>query len=89
MPDPDGISDDHKIELLAEVVLHVLVADGRDGMTTENVARECERDADHEADRQEVEAALKVVVDGDLAVHEADGAWRPTRAAVRAAELSF
>jgi hypothetical protein len=78
-----------KTDLLAAVVVHVLVTEGREGMSAEQVARECERDADHEADRQEIELALRALVDYDLAVHGDDGLWRPTRAAVEAARLSF
>jgi len=78
-----------KTDLLAGVVVHVLVTDGREGMSTEQVSRECERDAEHEADRQEVELALSALVDYELAVSGDDGLWRPTRAAVEAARLSF
>jgi len=76
-------------DLLAAVVVHILVTEGREGMSAEQVARECERDAEHEADRQEVELALSALVDYELAVRGDDGLWRPTRAAVQAARLSF
>jgi hypothetical protein len=78
-----------KIDMLAGVAIHILVTEGREGMSTEQVARECDRDAEHEADRQEVELALSALVDYELAVRGDDGLWRPTRAAVQAARLSF
>jgi hypothetical protein len=75
-------------DLLAAVVLHALVSEGRDGMTTADVALACERDPDDRADLEEVEAALAVLLDDGLAQRE-DDLFRPTRAAVRAGELSF
>jgi hypothetical protein len=82
-------SNAEKIDMLAAVVVHILVSEGQEGMSTETVARECERDADHEADRREVELALRALVGYELAVREEDGLYRPTRAAVEAARLSF
>jgi hypothetical protein len=92
-------------DLLAAVVLHVLVTDGPQGVSLEYLARACERDPDDEAERREVEIALEILVRDELAIREPDtpdaersssGAnareeprFRPTRAAVRAAELSF
>jgi hypothetical protein len=85
-------------DLLAAVVLHVLVTDGRDGISTARMAHECERDPADEAERREVEVALEILVRDDLAIREAEDPeaplgegdrFRPTRAAVRAAELSF
>jgi hypothetical protein len=79
---------------LAAVVLHVLVTEGSEGIALEHVARTCERDPDDEDERREVQTALDILVRDELAVREltqANGAprFRPTRAAVRAAELSF
>jgi hypothetical protein len=82
-------------DLLAAVVLHVLVTEGRDGISPDEVARACERDPSDEAERGEVEAALEILVRDELAVRQAAGSrdespsFAPTRAAVRAAELSF
>lgn len=81
-------------DLLAAVVLHVLVADGPHGLSLEQVARACERDPGNEAERREVEVALEILVHDELAFREADGSkaralFKPTRAAIRAAELSF
>jgi hypothetical protein len=93
-------------DLLAAVVLHVLVTEGRQGMPIEAVARECERDPADESELEEVQTALEILVRDDLALRDAAGAssgpagqasstgpagasFRPTRAAVRAAELSF
>jgi hypothetical protein len=83
-PDPD---------LLAAVVLHVLVSEGRDGVSIDQVARACERDPGDTDERQEVLVALEILLRDELA-HRADGEgagalYLPTRAAVRAAELSF
>lgn len=80
------------------MVLHTLVSDGSDGMTVADVARACERDPDDPGDAKEVEIALEILLGDGLAErtageagHEQSGAElvRPTRAAVRATELSF
>jgi hypothetical protein len=75
-------------DLLAAVVLHTLVSEGRDGMTVSRVAVACERKPDDPAERDEIEAALKILLDDDLATCE-DELFRPTRAAVRASDLDF
>lgn len=90
----EDIAEPQHPDLLAAVVLHVLVTDGPRGMSLEQVARTCERDPDDEAERREVEVALEILVRDELAVREADGSgagvlFKPTRAAIRAAELSF
>jgi hypothetical protein len=79
-------------DLLAAVVLHTLVSEGQDGMTPARMALACERDPDIRADMEEIEAALELLRDDGLALLERDGEselFRPTRAAVRARELSF
>lgn len=81
-------------DLLAAVVLHVLVTDGPQGLSLEQIAQICERDPDDEAERREVEVALEILVRDELAIgesaeSEAGMRFKPTRAAVRAAELSF
>lgn len=79
-------------DLLAAVVLHVLVSEGQQGISLEQVARTCERDPDDDAERREVDVALEILVRDELAVRDADDpgqAFKPTRAAIRAAELSF
>lgn len=73
------------IDLLAAVVLHVLVSEGRDGLGVEQIARTVERNAD---EHDEVRRALAVLVADDLATEEGEH-WKPTRAAIRAQELSF
>jgi len=70
------------------VVLHTLVSEGRDGMTVARLAVACERDPNNSAEIDEIEVALRVLLDDELARHE-DGLYQPTRAAIRAAELSF
>jgi hypothetical protein len=62
-------------------------------MTVADVARACERDPGDPGDAQEVEAAVGILVEDGLAERtEApmeEALVRPTRAAVRAEELSF
>jgi hypothetical protein len=69
-------------------VLHTLVRGGPRGATVERTIASCERDPRDQAERAEVEAALRGLI--------ADGlAWRrnarvgPTRAALRADALSL
>jgi hypothetical protein len=78
-PDPD---------LLAAVVLHTLVGAGAAGLTLPQVARACERDPDRFPEAREVEVALRILIADDLATRDGD-LYRATRAAIRAAELSF
>jgi hypothetical protein len=74
---------------LAAVVIHVLVTEGGEqGMAAEQVARECERDAEHEADREEVQLALRLLELYELAVR-VKGRWVATLPARKAADLSF
>jgi len=75
-------------DLLTAVVLHTLVSGGTAGLTTAQIARACERDPDNAAEAREIDTALQILVRDDLALCEAD-TYRPTRAAIRAAELSF
>jgi hypothetical protein len=75
-------------DLLAAVVLHTLVSEGREGMTVARVTLDCERDPNDPSDRTEIEAALEILLDDGLARRE-DELFRPTRAAIRASELSF
>lgn len=79
----------HKTDLLAAVVSHVLVTRGCEGMAFEAISREVERDPANAEERQEVQLALQALVDYDLAVALGPDGWKPTRAAVRAADLSF
>ncbi len=69
-------------------MLHVLVNEARKGFTSVQVAKACERDPSDPSDLDEVEAALEVLLNDGLAQCKND-LYRPTRAAVRAAELSF
>lgn len=70
------------------MVLHTLVNEARKGMTIAQIAKACERDPADPADIDEVEAAVEVLLSDGLAQNE-DDLYRPTRTAVRAAELSF
>jgi hypothetical protein len=63
-------------------------------MTVATVARACERDPESPGDAREVEAAVEILVEDGLAERmggqtPAEPLVRPTRAAVRAEELSF
>jgi hypothetical protein len=87
----DDASSQHP-DLLAAVVLHTLVREGRDGITVASIAKACDRDPSDPSDSSEVEAALGVLLDDGLAEreHRAErDLWLPTRAAMRADELSF
>ncbi|HTC59559.1 MAG TPA: hypothetical protein VK691_05505 [Solirubrobacteraceae bacterium] len=77
------------VDALAAFVAHILVTEGREGMSADQVARECERDPADGAERQEVGLALDALADYQLAVRDEDDLWRPTRAAVQAARLSL
>jgi hypothetical protein len=88
-PKEESVKSNPKIDRLASVVMYILVSDGKDGMSSEAVARECERDAEKEADRKEVDLALRALIDYELAVCGEDGLYRPTRAAIEAERLSI
>jgi hypothetical protein len=75
-------------DLLAAVVLETLVSIGTHGLTLAQVARACERDPACLEEAREVEVALGTLVEDDLAISDQE-LYRPTRAAIRAAELSF
>jgi hypothetical protein len=75
-------------DLLAAVVLHTLVSEGRAGMSVARVAIACGRDPSVSAEVEEIGVALRILLDDELALHEED-LYQPTRAAIRAAELSF
>jgi len=92
--DPAGEPADP--DLLAAVVLHTLVGAGDEcglgrsapALTLAQIALACERDPAAPAELAEVGHALGVLLAADLARPEGDR-YRATRAAVRAAELSF
>jgi hypothetical protein len=78
-----------KADLLAAVLIHLLTDGGAHAMTVEQLASEAERDSEFEEDRAEVALALSLLAEYELATEDAEGAWRPTRAAVESARLSF
>lgn len=81
-------------------MLHTLVAEGRAGMTREQIALACERDPASRRELDETVAALQLLFEDGLAtrtegtvraeetMHDGE-VFKPTRAAIRAAELSF
>jgi hypothetical protein len=75
-------------DALAAVVLHTLVSEGREGMTREQVALACQRDPGSPSALRETGAALQILLNDDLAKRQG-ALYKPTRAAIRAAELSF
>lgn len=87
----DAVS--RRLDLLAAVVLHTLVSDGRGGMTAAGVARACERNPADPTELREIQAALEILLDDELVRRDpnrdGDDLYAPTRAAVRASELTF
>lgn len=75
-------------DLLAAVVLHTLVHEGRDGLTLASVAIACERDPEDPRELSETSVALEILLADGLAIREGE-LFKPTHAAVRADELSF
>jgi hypothetical protein len=57
-------------------------------MTREQVALACERDPTDPLELGEIEAALRLLLEDEL-TERANELFKPTRAAIRAAELSF
>lgn len=70
------------------MVLHTLVTEGLGGLSVAHVAVACERDPTNPPELRETEAALQILLEDDLAERDR-GLFKPTRAAIRAAELSF
>lgn len=75
-------------DLLAAVVLHTLITGGGEGVSLAHIATACQRDPTDIADIYETEAALKILLEDGLA-EQREELYRPTRAAIRACELSF
>ncbi len=73
---------------MAAVVLHILVAAAPATLTLEQVINADERDANDARDRALIERALGILLSDGLACED-HGAFAPTRAAIRAAQLSF
>jgi hypothetical protein len=75
-------------DLLAAVVLHTLVRAGPRGITLARTIAACERDPASQADREEIETALRGLSADGLA-YRRGARVRATRAALRADALSF
>ncbi len=69
-------------------MLHTLVSTAGKGMTIAQLASACERNPANPADVDEIEAAIEVLLIDGLAQSQ-DDLYQPTRAAIRATELSF
>lgn len=69
-------------------MLHTLVTDGAQGLSAHDVASACERDPSDRAELREVLAALEILIEDGLARRKGE-LFHPTRAAIRANELSF
>ena len=77
-----------EVDAVAAVVLHILVAASPATLTLEEIVNADERDSADARDRALIQRALGgLLVDG--LAHERDGKFAPSRAAIRAAELSF
>lgn len=76
------------MDAVAAVVLHILVAAAPATLTLAEIISADERDAGDARDRELIEVALGGLL-GDGLAREQDGKYSPTRAAIRAAELSF
>lgn len=85
---PGSTNRRDRLDALSAVVLHVLVVVHPQKQTLAEVAKECERDLGNPEEREEVELALRWIAGDELAARQEDG-WIASRAAVRAAELSF
>jgi hypothetical protein len=85
---PERSSNTRHPDLLAAVVLHTLVRAGAQAVPVKQTIAACERDPQSPADRKEVEAALRGLIADGLA-YRRGARVGPTRAALRADELSF
>jgi hypothetical protein len=83
--DPAGAGE---VDPVAAVVLHILVAAAPASLTLDEIINADERDTADAQDRALIRRALSGLLSDGLA-HERDGEFAPTRAAIRAAELSF
>lgn len=73
---------------MAAVVLHILVAAAPATLTLDEIINADERDIADARDRELITRAIGGLLSDGLAC-EHEGKFAPTRAAVRAAELSF
>jgi hypothetical protein len=73
---------------LAAVVLHTLVSNAQEGFTLAQIATACQRDPAKPGELEEIQVAARVLLDDGLAENRND-LYVPTRAAIRASELSF
>jgi hypothetical protein len=83
--DPGGARE---IDPVAAVVLHTLVATAPATLTLDEIIDADERDSADAQDRALIKRALAGLLSDGLA-REQEGRFAPTRAAIRAAELSF
>ena len=79
---------DQDPDLLAAAVLHALLRAAREPLTLEQTAAACQRNPQSQGDLDTIQAALTCLVDDGLA-YKRGSTFGPTRAALRAEQLSF
>ncbi|HEX5308601.1 MAG TPA: hypothetical protein VFW38_05910 [Solirubrobacteraceae bacterium] len=77
-----------KLDLLAAVVLETLVEADGGPLTHEQIALACERRPEDARESEEIDKALRILM-SDRLVRGDGESFRATRAAIRAAQLSF
>lgn len=75
-------------DLLAAVVLETLVEANGQALTHQQIALACERRPGDARESEEIYEALRILLGDQLASAAGEG-FRATRAAIRAAQLSF
>jgi hypothetical protein len=89
VPDPADHHDAGQApSLLAAIILHVLLTDPRELLDVEQATSACERDPAVAEDLEQVRDALHGLVRDGLAEQHGQ-AFRASRAAIRADQLSF
>lgn len=85
---PNTPSEHERTQMLAAVVLALLIDAGQEGLDTEQVARQSQRDYDCDPERAEVLAALDLLVEHECVRREGER-WWATRAALASRVFSF
>lgn len=85
---PETPSEHERTQMLAAVLLALLIDARRAGLTTEQVARQSQRDYDCDLERAEVLTALDLLVEHECVRRDGE-LWRATRAALATRIFSF